>query len=286
MKSILVLLSALYCTFLLSCENNFSNKELSSIATDTVSITGFTGDSVKLVKTADIQFKVSDVHVGSKEISELAKELEGMITHLNIESRQDDSRKLKVSNDSLLQVSIYNTSADITARIPSKNLEDFLFQVSDIGYFTFSQTMDIDDKSLEYLSSHLKQENRMHFLKSVGNKNIKGATSYGLIDTKDEAIENEMAKRQIDANVKYSVVKLQLYQNPIIRKELITNDSIEDYGLPFSRNLRNALNAGWEMFQNFILALAHLWMFILGGMLIWFPLKHYRQSRSAAIVKN
>jgi hypothetical protein len=271
---------------LLSCENNFSNKELSSIAADTVSITAFTGDSVKLVKTADIQFKVSDVHVGSKEISELAKELEGMITHLNIESRQDDSRKLKVSNDSLLQVSIYNTSADITARIPSKNLEDFLFQVSDIGYFTFSQTMDIDDKSLEYLSSHLKQENRMHFLKSVGNKNIKGATSYGLIDTKDEAIENEMAKRQIDANVKYSVVKLQLYQNPIVRKELITNDSLEDYGLPFSRNLSNALNAGWEMFQNFILALAHLWMFILGGMLIWFSLKHYRQSRSAAVVKN
>ena len=52
--------------------------------------------------------------------------------------------------------------------------------------------MAIDDKSLDYLASHLKQQNRMQFLKSAGNKNIKGVASYGLLETKDEAIENEI----------------------------------------------------------------------------------------------
>jgi hypothetical protein len=104
----------------------------------------------------------------------VAKGLEGMITHVNIESREDRSKKLKVSNDSLLQVSIYTTNADITARTPSKNLEAFLFDASDIGYFTSSSQLDIDDKSLDYLASHLKQENRVQFLQSVGNKNVKG----------------------------------------------------------------------------------------------------------------
>ena len=286
MKSIFVLLSALCCFFLLSCDASFENRDLSSIASDSVSITGFTGDSVKLVKTAGIQFKVKDVHEGSKAISELAKELEGMITHLNIESREEQTKKLKVSNDTLMQVSIYSTNANITARIPSKSLEAFLFYVSDIGYFTSSTKMDIDDKSLHYLATHLKEENRMQFLNSVGNKNVKGKASFGLIETKDEAIDGEIAKRQIDADVRYSVVHLNLYQNPLVRKEMIANDSIDDYTLSFSKNLGNAFVAGWEIFLNLLLAIVHLWMFIVVGLLTWFLIKFYRYSRRGTLIKS
>ena len=135
--------------------------------------------------------------------------------------------------------------------------------------------MTIDDKSLDYLASHLKEQNRMQFLKSVGNKNVKGATSFGLIETKDEAIENEIAKRQIDADVKYSVIQLRLYQNSLVRREVIANDSIEEYKLPFSKSLGNAFYNGWEIFLNLILALAHLWMFIIAGTLAWLAIKYY-----------
>jgi hypothetical protein len=287
MKLILAILSLACYTLLLGCESNFSNndKEFSGLSSDSVSITGFTGDSVKLVKTASIQCKVKDVHQGTKTISALAKEMNGMITYSNIESREDQARKLKVSEDSSLLISIYSTDADITARIPSNKLEDFLFRVADIGYFTSNSKMAIDDKSLDYLASHLKQQNRIQFLKSAGNKNIKGVASFGLLETKDEAIENEIAKRQIDADVKYSMVQLKLYQNPLVRKEIIVNDVIEDYKLPFSKNLGNAFNNGWNIFLNFILALTHLWMFIIAGIVVWITIKYY-SKRKGVIIKN
>src|SRR5688500_10305708 len=123
MKSSFVILSVVCYTFLLGCENNFNNdKEFLSNSSDSTSITGFTGDSEKLVKTASIQCKVRNVHQGTKTISQLAKEMNGMITYSNIDSREDQTKKLKISEDSLLLISIYNTGADITARIPSNNL--------------------------------------------------------------------------------------------------------------------------------------------------------------------
>jgi hypothetical protein len=146
--------------------------------------------------------------------------------------------------------------------------------------------MAIDDKSLDYLASHLKQQNRTQFLQNVGNKNVKGAASFGLIQTKDEAIENEIAKRQIDADVNYSVVQLKLYQNPLVRKEVIANDAIEDYDLPFNKSMGNALSAGWEIFLNFILALMHLWVFIVAGIITWIAIKYYYHKRKEVLIKS
>lgn len=287
MKPIFAILSVACCPFFFSCENNFKNdNEIASIASDTTSITGFSGDSLKLVKTASIQCKVKDVYRGIKTISSLAKGFGGMVTYSNIESREDQTKKLKISKDSLLLVSIYSTDANITTRIPSKDLEDFLFGVADIGYFTSSSKMEIDDKSLGYLAAHLKQQSRMQFLERVGNKNVKGAASFGLIQTRDEAIENEIEKRQIDADVKYSVVQLKLYQNALVRKEIIANDSIEDYNLPFNKSMGNALYAGWEIFLNFILALTHLWMFVAAGIITWIAIKYYHHKRKHALIKN
>ena len=126
----------------------------------------------------------------------------------------------------------------------------------------------------------------MQFLESVGTKNVKGEASFGLVGTKDEAIENEIAKRQIDADVNYSVVHLNLCQNPLVRKEMMANDAIEDYGLPFKKNLGNAFEAGWEAFLNVLLALAHLWMFILVAAFIWMLVKYYKHNRKNALIRS
>jgi hypothetical protein len=72
----------------------------------------------------------------------------------------------------------------------------------------------------------------------------------------------------------------------LVRKEVIANDAIEDYGLPFSKNISNAFDAGWQMFLNLLLAFAHLWMFILTGLLICLLIKYYKYNRSGIPVKS
>lgn len=285
MKPLFFLVTLSMVLLFISCENNQSEKDIALNTADTASITGLTSDSVKLVKTAGIRFKVKDVSQSIRAVSELAQSLGGMIIHQNMESTEDQSKELKVSDDSLLRITAYTTYATITARVPASHLEEFLYNTSSLGYYTSGSKMDIDDKSLDYLSNQLKQQNRAQAFNS-GNKGKGAAATFLAIQTQDEAIDQEIANRQIDADVKYSTVQLSLYQNTMVRKELIANNVVEDYHLSFPQNFSNALREGWDGFLRFILMLAHLWVFILLAVLSWVLYKSTSLKRKAGLVKE
>ncbi|HEY1112647.1 MAG TPA: hypothetical protein VGE66_03770, partial [Chitinophagaceae bacterium] len=83
-----------------------------------------------------------------------------------------------------------------------------------------------------------------------------------------------------------SSVDLSLFQNPVVRKEVIANYVISDYQLPFGQRVSNALRDGWQAFLAFVLVLAHLWMFIvlaIAGLLLY---RYWLQKRRLAGVRQ
>ena len=80
-------MKALYFLYILSCSlfifscNNSTNKQQEDVAvlSDSTSVNGFSGDEVKLVKTAGLHCKVQDVEKSSRAVSALAKQLGGMV---------------------------------------------------------------------------------------------------------------------------------------------------------------------------------------------------------------
>jgi hypothetical protein len=142
------------------CQNNTGENELAKALTDTTSITGITGDSVKLVKTASIDFKVKDVEKAGWGVSALAQQLGGKIFHQQLETVEGERKELKMSDDSLMVITAYTPRQAITVRIPSENLELFIHNIADLGYYTSSSRLDIEDKSLVFLENELKQINR------------------------------------------------------------------------------------------------------------------------------
>jgi hypothetical protein len=173
----------------------------------------------------------------------------------------------------------YTPQADITARIPSENLEEFLYGITDLGYYTDSRKMDIEDKSLTYLENSLKQNNRVEELTRPVTLKRKGTSALQTIALKDEVIEQGISNRAINADVNYSTVSLSLFQNPLVRKEFIANYYITDYNLPFSKRWSDAIYDGWEYFLNFLLIITHLWVFILSALIIWVFYRYFQQKR-------
>lgn len=267
---------------LFSCQNNGENKDISDFSrsiNDSVSVTGLTADSVKLVKTAATDIKVRDVEQSVRAVSALAQKSGGMLTLQHLEAVEQGRKELKLSADSLLVITAVAPRANLTARVPSGNLEAFLFGVADLGYFTGSSHLQVDDKSLLYLENALKQKNRANVLmQPAGNRKSTAATLQA-IAVKDEAIEQNMANRNIDAEVNYSTVNLTLFQNPVVRKETIANTNIGEYQPAFTQRLGNALADGWQYFQLFVIAFAHLWMFILSGFIVYAGYKYRMQKR-------
>jgi len=273
----LLILPVLLFMIVTSCQHNGSDNEIAQALSDSASITGLTGDSVKLVKTGRINIKVNDVEKAAWSVSSLAGQLGGKIFHQNMEAMEGERKELKLSRDSLLVVTAYTPHADLSVRVPSENLEMFLHNMAEMGYYTQSSQLHIDDKSLDYLENSLKQENRQQALLKA-RRNNKGAGVMPSIHVKDDMIEQSITNRAIDADVAYSLVNISLFQNSLVRKEKIANYILSGYELPFHKRLLNTIGDGWEIFLSFLLFLAHFWVFLLVAGILWISYR-YVQGR-------
>ena len=287
-------MKALYCLYILSfslfifsCNSSAIKQQEEVVAlSDTTSVNGFSGDEVKLVKTAGLHCKVHDVEKSTRAVSAIAQQFDGMVFNLSMEYEETGRNELPLSADSLMIVTVATPQANMTIRMPSQNLEAFMYGVADIGYFTRSSTLNIDNRSLQYLENNLKQQSRTAVITGSSLRRDKSFTHTRAIQVKDDVIDKQLANKSIDAQVNYSTVSLTLYQNQVIRKEVVANYAVADYQLPFSQRLGNAISNGWQMFQSFLLVLAHLWMFVFitaGGYFYYRFLQHKRKLAGFAL---
>ena len=280
MKALHLLLLA-PVALLFGCQNSSNQFDKVEKLSDSVSATGLTDDAAKLVKTASINIKVKNVEEGTSAVSALANKHGGMVYFQNFQSTGGETKELKVSDDSLLVISTSTPQAAITVRIPSQNLDVFLAETAHLGYYTHNSELKIDDKSLVYLGNLLKQKNRSEL--PALSKRRADSTTLPSIQVKDEAVEQFIQNKSIDADAAYSTVSLQLFQNTVVRREMMANYAIADYDLSFATRLKQALSSGWEAFINFLIAMTHLWVFILLGMILFPAYRYFQPRRKEAI---
>src|SRR5205814_603803 len=95
-----------------------------------------------------------------EHISALTTGVNGMVMHHQMGSTAERSLDVHISDDSVMRVTSFNTSAEMTVKIPCSKLEEFMNQVGHMGIYVNNRGMDITDKSLDYLSSQLKLKSR------------------------------------------------------------------------------------------------------------------------------
>jgi hypothetical protein len=118
----------------------------------------------KLVKCADMRFKVKSVQQTAEKITALTIKTNGMVMHHQMESYVQGSQDYRISDDSVRRVSAFSTSEDMTVKVPSDKLEDFMYQVAHMGMHVTYSKMDIEDKSLDFLSAKLKLNSRKELI--------------------------------------------------------------------------------------------------------------------------
>ncbi len=145
-----------------SCKNKGDYKALNASSSDSALVAA---DSVspqqpKLVKTADMRFKVKNVEQTSENITSLTTKYNGMVMHHDMIASNEQTSDMRLNNDSVMRVSRFNTNANMTVKIPSEKIEEFLDAVSHMSIYVNVRRMDIEDKSLDYLSSQMKLNSR------------------------------------------------------------------------------------------------------------------------------
>jgi len=285
-KIILVLIAG--AVLLAACKGKPGSEEFATNADTTVSLRSVVNNEkieAKLVKTAEMRFKVKDVQQTSEKITTITTNYRGMVMHHEVESSGMRSVDIKKSEDSIIRVTSFSTTADITVKIPSEKLEDFMNEVAHMGVVLNVRRMDISDKSLEYMAARLKLKNRNDLIsqQKAGKVIIKSPTN--VLALKDDMVDQQIGNQQIDDEVKNSIVSLSFYQSNTIYKETIANDDPSDYNLPFFKRMAGSIENGWAIFENVVLGLTNLWVFVIAGITVWMIIRHYRNKRPIVLIK-
>jgi hypothetical protein len=253
-------------------------KGVSSLA-DSAGIATLDLHKSELVKTIDINFKVKNVRQTGEAIALLVDKYDGMVMHHDMQSTTKQSDRIHLNNDSLMLVSAFNTTANMTVKIPSEKLENFVNQVNHMGIFINSSKMDIDDRTFDYLSTAMKENNRHEFVdqqQKAPKVTLKRAEE--ILKVKDDIVDKQVSNLKTDYDVKFSTVTLTFYQSDTILKEIVANDDPSAYNIPLGKRIALAFATGWAAFMDVLIVLINLWVFVPIGLCVWLGYRYYKKK--------
>ncbi len=252
-----------------NAETTDSTKLTTSVKKNTDSL--YVGS--KLIKTANMHFKVKNVQQTSNDITSLTKKFNGIVVHHLITSAAGKSIDIRKTNDSLTRVSILNTTAEMTVKIPPVYLENFMSDVSRLGIYINNSKMEITDKSFDYLSTRMKLKNQGDLVINQKSSDISKKSPDELLSFKNNMVDQTIQNRRIDDSVKTSTITLCFYESNVVSRETIANDDLSAYNLPFFKRLSISIENGWTAFEDIFIAIANFWILIPVALGIWFTVK-------------
>ncbi len=235
----------------------------------------------KMVKSADMRFRVKDVQQTKAFLSKNIRSKGGLLMEATISTTVQGSEKVKYSADSLKEITAYRREAYVVAKIPSDKLDEFTNEIAASAVFVDQQSLKMEDLSLSYLENKLKSENRkeaVEQLNKVATK--KGVNVENSLNIKDDFVERKVQNLHIDQSVKYSTITLNFYQDNAVKTFVVANDNIYDYKPNFFKRLTLNLVDGWMYFKEFILFLSRLWLFIVVGTIVFFAGRYYIRKQN------
>lgn len=237
----------------------------------------------KIVKTADMRFRVKDVQKTKEQLSKTIKAEGGTVAEFSIESIIQETDKVKQSTDSLKEITSYRTQGYLVAKVPSDKLDDFTNAIAKMAVFVDNQSMKMDDQSMAYLSNKLKAQNRIDAIEKINKvASKKSANVESSLFIKDDYVDKRIENMQIDSRVKFSTITLNFYQDNTVKTMVVANDNLYDYRPSFMNRLWLGIINGWTIFKEIIIAISNLWMLILVGIATFLAIRHLiRKERLA-----
>jgi len=256
-----------------------NNKYASADAVDTQELSRETADSTvaeKIVKTADMRFRVKNVQSTKEQLSKTIKAEGGTVAEFSIESTIQKTDKVKQSTDSLKEITSYRTQGYLVAKVPSEKLDEFTNTIAKMAVFVDHQSMKMDDQSIAYLSNKLKAQNRVDAIEKINKvASKKSANVESSLYIKDDYVDKRIENMQIDSRVKFSTITLNFYQDNTVKTMIVANDYLYDYRPAFINRLWLGIVNGWTIFKEIIIAISNLWMLILVGIATFFTIKYF-----------
>lgn len=276
---------------IVGCQNGgkYENKALAQQEMIITADSSAVADSAvmnKVIKTADMRFRVKDVQSAKEKLTAEIKAQGGTIAEFSIQSVVQESDKVKYTLDSLKEITSYRKEGMMVAKVPSEKLDDFTNVAVRLAVFVDHQSMKMDDQSMAYFGNQLKLKNRETALKSISQlATKKGNDVETSLYIGDDYIDKKVENMSVDQKVKFSTITFSFYQENTVQTIVVGNDRLQDYGPGFFKQVGLNIASGWSFFKTFILLLIGFWPIPVFGLMIYVAVKFFSKKKKEILLR-
>jgi hypothetical protein len=249
----------------------------------------------KMIRTADIKFKVKDVIKTTYNIENIIVKHDGFVENTHLSSQTNYTKETTIKEDSTLLTTYYTVMNTLILRVPNTKLDTTLKEIARFVDFMDYRTINASDVTLDLLSKKLEQirlaryDSRMtNAIDSKGKRlNDVSDAENNLLYKQAQADEAKLANLQILDKIKFSTITLSLYQNQSIKYEVIAKEKkIKPYSTPFGTRVVEGVQFWWTILVEICLFLVHSWSIILIAILVFVGFNYFKQRSSNHNEKN
>jgi hypothetical protein len=238
----------------------------------------------QFVRTADLKFRVRDVAQTTHVVEDLASRYGGFITQNHLSSTHVYTHSVQVTADSLLETTEYQVENNLSLRVPNQNLDSLLRELSRQVQFLDYRIVNADEVSLQLLENKLKLQRaaqaEKRYEKAIDGRGRKlGETldgESGRLALQQEADANTLRNLALADQVRYSTVKLAVYQRTTRTQEKVAAPvDLPAYRPSLAARLAEAFLDGWEIMETLLVVITRLWALWGLGLLIWLSYRKF-----------
>jgi Domain of unknown function (DUF4349) len=239
----------------------------------------------KVIRTADLHFKVTNTEQATYKIEQLTRRFGGLVTHTNLQGDVIKEFDLPSGNDSTAHITHYEVRNEMTLRVPNEQLDTILTEISHFYLFLNHRRVSGEDVTAAYLGNRLKaqmRERTAHRLENAADAKGKRLDDISDIERQsaglqETAIDEKLKNLQNDYNIAFSEVKLLVYQEPSVLKTIKANPASEIYAPSFSVRAMSAMQTGWAVILEIVIGILHFWSVLLLGFAAWWAYKKVKK---------
>ena len=265
-------------------ETSYQSNDITVDTTNTISSSAAVepkNSDKKVIRTADIKFKVKNVANSTYAIENTANKFGGFVTYTNLQSTISDKNEIRKSQDSTLEITKYTVENNIVIRVPNFRLDTVIKTIAKQIDFLEYRIIKADDVSLQMISNQMaqnrnsKQEKRLEkAIDTKGKKLDEVVAAEDNLNAKNEQNDNtKLENLSLEDKVNFSTLSLQIYQRETIKEEVVANEKI--YRQSFGSKILDGIISGWYVIEGIIAVVAQLWSVILIGIGGYFIFKKY-----------
>lgn len=233
----------------------------------------------KLVRRAELRFRTTDVLQATLAIEDIVRQNGGFMLDDNLTQTRQQQHLTAISRDSSLETSVLHIENHLLFRVPFARLDTTLRAIGRWADLLDYRRIHAEDKTLAWLEEQLAELRSRQYQTRIESA---AAQPGSKLDAVTGAIDKSLAGRaaadvarleqlRLEDAVQLSTVQLDLYQRPVVRREMVANlKQVDSWRPGFGSRLAEAFSDSWLFLQGLLLFLVRIWpLMLIAALALW-----------------